>query len=105
MLTTSLELILRTLENPLNGILPDFTIFGAEFTALWQKLVAGVWGIGIILAIVFLIIGIIKMASASSGGNPNEYKTARNQAMWAGISLGILAALAVIVGAILAVFG
>ena len=105
MLTTSLELILRAVENPLNGILPDFTIFGAEFTALWQKLVAGVWGIGIILAIVFLIIGIIKMASASSGGNPNEYKTARNQAMWAGISLGILAALAVIVGAILAVFG
>jgi hypothetical protein len=45
------------------------------------------------------------MASASSGGNPNEYKTARTQAMWAGISLGVLAALAVIVGAILALFG
>ena len=28
--------------------------------------------------VVFLIIGIVKMASASSGGNPNEYKTARN---------------------------
>jgi uncharacterized membrane protein len=93
------------MENPLDGILPDFNIFGTEFTELWQKLVAGLWGIGIILAVVFLIIGIVKMASASSGGNPNEYKTARTQAMWAGISLGILAALAVIVGAILAVFG
>ncbi|WP_448002715.1 pilin [Agromyces bauzanensis] len=93
------------MENPLDGILPDFTIFGTEFTELWQKLVAGLWGIGIILAVVFLIIGIVKMASASNGGNPQEYKTARTQAMWAGISLGILAALAVIVGAILAVFG
>ncbi|MGW4928624.1 pilin [Agromyces sp. NPDC004153] len=93
------------MENPLDGILPDFNVFGTEFTELWQKLIAGLWGLGIILAVVFLIIGIVKMASASTGGNPNEYKTARNQAMWAGISLGVLAALAVIVGAILAIFG
>ena len=93
------------MENPLDGILPDFSVFGTEFTELWQKLIAGLWGLGIILAVVFLIIGIVKMASASTGGNPNEYKTARNQAMWSGISLGVLAALAVIVGAILAIFG
>lgn len=93
------------MENPLDGILPDFDVFGTEFTELWQKLIAGLWGLGIILAVVFLIIGIVKMASASTGGNPNEYKTARNQAMWSGISLGVLAALAVIVGAILAIFG
>ena len=93
------------MENPLDGILPDFNVFGTEFTELWQKLIAGLWGLGIILGVVFLIIGIVKMASASTGGNPNEYKTARNQAMWSGISLGVLAALAVIVGAILAIFG
>ncbi|TFB87684.1 hypothetical protein E3O44_06885 [Cryobacterium algoricola] len=93
------------MDNPLNGILPNFTIFGAEFTQLWQKLLAGIWGIGIILAVAFLIIGVTRMASASSGGNPNEYKTARNQSLWAGISMGVLASLAVIVGAILTVFG
>ncbi|SIO30389.1 pilin [Agromyces cerinus] len=93
------------IENPMDGILPDFGAFGVEFTELWQKLLAGLWGIGIILAVIFLIIGVVKMASASNGGNPNEYKTARTQAMWAGISLGVLAALAVIVGAILALFG
>lgn len=93
------------MDNPLDGILPDFTIFGTEFTELWQKLLGGLWGLAIVLAVVFLIIGIVKMSSASSSGNPNEYKSARTQAMWAGISLGVLAALAVIVGAILAVFG
>jgi hypothetical protein len=92
------------IPNPLNGILPNFALFGAQFTELWQKLIAAAWGIGIVLTIVFLIVGVTQMASASNGGNPLEYKTARNQAMWAGISLGVLAALAVIVGGILAVF-
>lgn len=96
---------LPTLDNPLNGILPNFSIFGAEFTLLWQKLVAGVWAVGIILAVVFLVVGVTQMAGASSSGNPAAYKDARTQAMWAGISLGVLAALSVIVGAILALFG
>ncbi|MBX3196181.1 MAG: hypothetical protein KF727_13910 [Microbacteriaceae bacterium] len=93
------------MDNPLDGILPDFSIFGAEFTELWQKLLAGLWGIAILLAVVFVIMGVTRMASASAGGNPNEYKMARTQAMWSGVSLGVLAALAVIVGAILALFG
>ena len=24
-----------TIDNPLNGILPNFSIFGVEFTSLW----------------------------------------------------------------------
>jgi len=93
------------IDNPLDGILPNFGIFGVEFTELWQKLIAGLWAIAIILAIAFLVLGITHMAAASSGGNPGAYKDARTQAMWGGISLGLLAALAVIVGAILALFG
>ena len=61
------------MDNPLDGILPDFSIFGAEFTELWQKLLAGLWGIAILLAVVFVIMGVTRMASASAGGNPNEY--------------------------------
>jgi hypothetical protein len=90
--------------NPLDGVLPDFSIFGVEFTELWQKLLGGLWGIGLVLAVAFLIIGVTKMAAASTSGNPNDYKMARNQALWSGIALGVLAALAVIVGAILAIF-
>lgn len=93
------------IDNPLDGIIPDFSIFGAEFTELWQKILAGIWGIGIIVSVIFLILGLVNMGKGSAGGNPQEYKTARVQAMWAGISLGTLAALAVVVGAILALFG
>lgn len=97
--------LLPMIDNPLDGILPNFSIFGVEFTQLWQKLVAGIWAIAIVLAVIFLIVGVGQMAAASSGGNPAAYKDARTQAMWSGISLGILAALSVIVGAILAFFG
>lgn len=97
--------ILPMIDNPLDGILPDFSIFGLEFTQLWQKILGGLWALAIIAAIIFVIIGVGNMAVATSGSNPGAYKDARNQAMWAGISLGVLAALAVIVGAILSVFG
>ena len=97
--------ILPMIDNPLDGILPDFSIFGLEFTQLWQKIIAGLWALAILGAVVFVIVGVGNMAVATSGSNPGAYKDARTQAMWAGISLGLLAALAVIVGAILALFG
>ncbi len=97
--------ILPMIDNPLDGILPDFNIFGLEFTQLWQKIIGGLWALAIIGAVIFVIIGVGNMAVATSGSNPAAYKDARNQAMWAGIALGVLAALAVIVGAILSVFG
>jgi len=104
-LITDVLAVLPMIDNPLDGILPDFTIFGAEFTQLWQKIVAGIWGIAIIASVLFLVVGVGQMAAASNGGNPSAYKDARTQAMWAGIALGVLAALSVIVGAILAFFG
>jgi hypothetical protein len=97
--------ILPLIDNPLNGVLPDFSVFGLEFTQLWQKILGGLWALAIIAAVIFVIIGVANMAMATSGSNPGAYKDARNQAMWAGISLGVLAALAVIVGAILSVLG
>jgi hypothetical protein len=100
-----MRIFLDSIDNPLNGILPDFTIFGVQFTQLWQKLVAGAWGIAIVAAIVFLIIGLASMATATAGSNPMEYKVGRTKAVWAGISLGLLAALGILVGAILSVFG
>ena len=87
---TITEIIVHAaIDNPLDGILPDFSIFGVEFTALWQKILAGLWGLAIVAAVIIVIIGIGNMAVATTGGNPSAYKDARNQALWAGISLGL----------------
>ncbi|WIE56330.1 hypothetical protein [Curtobacterium sp. MCBD17_003] len=93
-------LVAAAIQNPLDGILPDFSFGGAEFTQLWQKLVAAVWAIGIIVAIVYLIRGLVAMAGASGDMNPNPQAHAqgRAKAMAAFIALVALAALAVIVG-------
>jgi hypothetical protein len=97
--------LLPLIDNPLNGILPNFAVFGVQFTQLWQKLIAGLWGIAIVTAVVFVIIGITSMATATAGSNPMEYKVGRTKAVWAGIALALLAALAVIVGGILSLVG
>jgi len=101
----SLTTRVLAIDNPIDGIIPDFSIFGAEFTELWQKVFAGLWALAIIAAILFLIVNVASMATASAGSNPQEYKTSRTKALVSGVSLGILAAIAVVVGAILAVFG
>ena len=101
MLTT---IQLPAIDNPLDGVLPDFTVFGVQFTELWQKLLGGAWGISIVLAVLFIILAAVKMSTASAGQNTMEYAQARKQFQGALIALGILAALAVIVGAVLSFF-
>ncbi|OZB85874.1 MAG: hypothetical protein B7X41_14405 [Microbacterium sp. 14-71-5] len=63
--------------NPLNGVVPDFSIFGTQFTQLWQKLVAGAWALGILIAVVYLGIGILEMGKASQSGNAMEHQIGR----------------------------
>jgi uncharacterized membrane protein len=102
------HLILATqIKNPIDGIVPDFSFGGQQFTELWQKLVAAIWAIAIIVAIVYLIRGLVAMAGASGDLNPNPQAHAQGKAkaLAAFISLVGLAALAVIVGVTLSLAG
>ena len=94
-------------SNPLDGLLPDFTFGGTKFTQLWQKLITAIWGIAILISIVYLAMGLVSMAGASGDTNPNpqQHAAGRKKALWAGVSLAALAALALIVGAILSFAG
>ncbi len=97
-----LATLAAAVPNPLNNIVPNFTIFGAEFTQLWQKLLAGLWGLAIIVAIVYLILGVGSMAAASGvSANPMAHAEGRRKAIGAAIAIAVLATLGVIVGAIL----
>lgn len=90
-------------SNPLTGIVPDFTVFGAKFTALWQKLAAGLWGIAILIAVGYLGHGILGIAQ-NKGGHPGQLRESRKEAVNAGVALGGLIALGTIVGIFLAIF-
>ena len=100
-------IIAMAIDNPLNGIIPDFSFGGTEFTQLWQKLIAALWAIAILVAIGYLIFGVVAMAGASGETNPNPqaHSQGRRKAVWAAIALGCLAGLAIIVGAVLSFAG
>jgi len=89
------------IDNPIDGIVPNFGIFGAEFTAWWQKLFAAAWALGLLVAIFFLLQGVVTMANA--GDNPHDYAQGRGRAIKALIGLVLVAAFAVLVGAVLSV--
>jgi uncharacterized membrane protein len=95
------------IKNPIDGIVPDFSFGGQQFTELWQKLIAAIWAIAIIVAIVYLIRGLVAMAGASGDLNPNPQAHAQGKAkaLAAFISLVGLAALAIIVGVTLSLAG
>ena len=74
----------------------------------WLFLIVGLAAAGACIPCsgVGLAIGLTGMAGSSEGGgNAMAYKSARTKAIWAGIALACLAALAVIVGGILALAG
>lgn len=89
-------------RNPFEGLSPDFLSLGGEFTQWWQQLFTALWGICVIVAGVFLVLGITAMAN-SGDDDPRGHKKGRSKAMSAGIALALLAGFAIIVGAILAV--
>lgn len=91
------------IDNPFPGV-PDFTSLGGRFTEWWQRLFAVLWGLGIIVAGAYVIIGLMAMAKADSN-NPHAHAEGKKKAAGAGIGLACLAGLGVITGAILAVAG
>ena len=91
------------IDNPLDGIVPDFTAFGAEFDSLWKKLLGGAWAISLVVAIAYLMRGIVGIAQHKGGNHPSQVAESRSEAVRGGIAVGALASLAVIVGAILTI--
>ena len=95
--------VTASIQNPLDGIVPDFTVFGADFTNIWQKLGGGLWAVAILVAIGYLGHGILGMAQ-NRGGHPGNLRESKKEAVQAGAALGGLIALAPIVGIFLLIF-
>ena len=96
---------IRAIDNPLNGVVPNFTVFGAEFNAWWKKLFGAGWALAIIFALAYLARGLVAMNEHQGGGHPSQLREARSQVKNALMALGGLAGLSVIAGAILFVAG
>ena len=93
------------MSNPFAGLVPDFSVFGADFTTWWQKLFVGLWALCLIVAAVYLLTSLVKLHKATNNNIPGQADEAKTAAMWAGGSLGALCGFAVIVGAVFTLAG
>lgn len=91
-------------DNPTDGVVPDFSIFGAKFNALWKKLLGAAWALALAWTVLRLVIALGGMSN-SKGGHPQQLSESRQEAITAGVAVAAVAAFGVIVTAILAVVG
>lgn len=91
-------------KNPFEGVVPDFTIFGAKFTHAWQKLLGGAWGLGFVFTAFSAIRSVVALARAKRGGYGVQVAEQTEDAKWAGIAFGALTMLGIVVGGIIAIF-
>jgi len=91
--------------NPIGGLVPDGTVFGAEFTAWWQKAFVGLWFILIVGAVIFLALALSKLHKATNNNTPGMADEAKSHAMFSGVALAALVGLGVIVTAIFTIAG
>ncbi len=93
-------------DNPIPpDVKPDPSVFGSEFTGVWKKLLAGAWGIALIIGVYFLIHGLVIMSGARKSGHVGDLREGKREAVNAAIGLGALCGLTIIVGAITTVVG
>ena len=92
-------------NDPFQGVVPDFSVFGTDFTSWWQKLLAGLWGLSIVIAAGGLLIAALKYRSSKQNGYvQGTLESAQELKQW-GVSSGIILGAGVIFGGLVAVFG
>ena len=96
--------VLASGPNPFDGITPNFSVFGVQFNAAWQKLLAGVWGLAFVVVAFGAIRAILELQSAKRHGYHTSVAERTDSVKRSVIALAALAGLGVIFGAVIAVF-
>lgn len=91
-------------KNPFNGVVPDFSIFGVEFTNAWQKLLAGLWGLAFVVTAFGAIRATLELQHAKKGGYQAGVLEHTESVKKSGLALAGLSALGIIFGAVVALF-
>lgn len=94
-----------TRNNPFEGVVPDFSVFGIQFTQAWQKLLGGVWGVAFVVVAFGAIRAVLELQSARRGGYQSSVLEHTESAKRSGIALAALAGIGLIFGAVIALVG
>lgn len=91
--------------NPFDGVVPDFTVFGAQFNSAWKKLLGGLWALAFAVIAAYCISATVKFASAKKQGYEHGITESAKDLKNGAIAAGVCAGLPIIFGAILSVVG
>ncbi|MEU8244069.1 hypothetical protein AB0C07_37925 [Actinoplanes missouriensis] len=91
--------------NPFTGVVPNFSVFGADFNTAWKKILGGLWALAFAAIAVYCIGATVKFASAKKQGYEHGITESARDLKNGGIAAGVCAGLPIIFSAILSVIG
>lgn len=98
------NLILAEGVNPFDQIVPDFSVFGVEFTKAWQKVLSGAWGLVFVALAFSALRAATEYATARKGGYAQTMAEKSSGLRDALIALGVCTALPFIFAGVIALF-
>ena len=97
--------VLAAGRNPFDGVVPNFTIFGADFNSWWKKLLAGVWGLSIVYCAFKLFPAALSVHRSRTVGNVNSLGEASQELKFWGAGTVMVVAAGLLFGTLLAIAG
>lgn len=91
--------------NPFDGVVPDFSVFGAEFTSAWTKLLGGLWALAFAAIAAYCVGATVKYAAAKKQGYEDGLAHAGKELKQGGLAAAICAGLPILFAGILSVVG
>ncbi|MEV6276656.1 hypothetical protein [Nocardia sp. NPDC051832] len=93
------------IQNPLDGVAPDFGLLSGTLDTTWKRIIAFVWALVIIGCAVRVIVGAFKVKRAKSRGYANDLSEGSEELQDALISVALVAAASPLVATVLFVVG
>lgn len=92
-------------QDPFDGVVPNFAIFGADFNAWWKKLLAGVWALSIVYCAFRLFPAAISLHRSRTVGNVTSLGEASQELKFWGAGTLMVVTAGLMFGTVLAVAG
>ena len=99
--TSDGTVVLAATWNPLDGITPDFSLWGTGVGDTWRRLMAAFWAACLAACTVWILIAGAKMAMANRRGMAGQQVEAKASFMDALLGFGVCAGSSIIVGGVL----
>lgn len=95
------DTVVQAIDNPLDGILPDFSLWGTGVGDSWRRLMGAFWAACLAVCTIWVIAAAAKMGMANKRGFAGQQVEAKQSFFDAAIGLGACAGASIIIGGVL----